>query len=728
MTGDTQPPKTDESTATDTGVGFDRRAFLRAVGALALSAGLTGSAAGETADTSKTVAERIDEHRTGTLEVTVEREDGTVVPDAQVEVTMLEHDFDFGTAVNANTLLNESSVGDNYRTYIPELFNTAVLENRHKWRFFETEGQLADDATDWLLGAGLDVRGHVCIWGSDGVSAIPDDVQTAIDNGDAQTIRDRSMAHIEEIITHYGEDITEWEVVNEAMHAYQLQRGVYGDQIDTEEPWTGEVIPWSSQLLTDWYTTAEAVIESNDLDVGIGVNDFNQFAYDYVDGRYETQIDHLQSSVDLDTIGLQAHVAARTGENDTNSNPDARISASQVAAEINQWADHGARVKITEFDMYNGDDWTDDEERATVLENYLRGAFSHPGVDAFIMWGFWDGRHWENEAPLFYQDWSPKPAYDVWNELVFGEWWTSEGGLTDSDGTYSTAVYLGDHEITVSTDTDSTTATVSATDAGTPAAVTVTVSGDGTGEDTTPPATPSGLSVPETTAETVTLSWEAATDTGGSGLDQYVVTVDGTTTQTVPAGTTQTTLSGLTPETTYSIGVSAVDGAGNESAATTTTATTDAGSTDPPGDVLVIDDFDGDPGWSANRNDLGEWCGAGSFENGSGSVSDGALLLEYDNGGWFQTQLNQDISEYATLVLRLRGANGGEESEVLFDMGGVRTLLSTVTDDSITTSFTDVAIDLEAAGVDRTGSSLSLRLNFWQGGSGTIEIEEIRLE
>ncbi|MFC7194070.1 hypothetical protein ACFQL4_04410 [Halosimplex aquaticum] len=153
-------------------------------------------------------------------------------------------------------------------------------------------------------------------------------------------------------------------------------------------------------------------------------------------------------------------------------------------------------------------------------------------------------------------------------------------------------------------------------------------------------------------------------------------------------------------------------------------------STDTPGsgDALVVNDYDGDPAWSSNRNDLGEWCGAGSFENGSGEVSDGALVLEYDNGGWLQEQINRDVSGRETLVLRVSGAEGGEESEVQFSMGGATALLSEVTSDSVRTSAGDVAVDLDAAGVDPSASGLSVRLNFWQGGSSTLSIHEIRLE
>ncbi|MFC6963230.1 cellulase family glycosylhydrolase [Halocatena marina] len=246
----------------------------------------------------------------------------------------------------------------------------------------------------------------------------------------------------------------------------------------------------------------------------------------------------------------------------------------------------------------------------------------------------------------------------------------------------------------------------------------------GGGGDTTAPTAPSNLSVTETTSSSVTVSWDGSTDSGGSGLAHYAVSVDGSQNQTVSAGTTSTTVDSLASETSYEIGVTAVDGAGNTSGAVTTTAATDGGSTG----GLVINDYDGSPAWSSNTNDLGQWCGGGSFQNGGGAVSGDALVLEYNNGGWIQEQINQDISDYTTLVLTAKGASGGEESGIQFEMGGVSTSLSNVTTDSIGTSAADVAVDLESAGVDRSASSLSLRLNFWGAGSSTLSIQELRLE
>jgi len=105
-------------------------------------------------------------------------------------------------------------------------------------------------------------------------------------------------------------------------------------------------------------------------------------------------------------------------------------------------------------------------------------------------------------------------------------------------------------------------------------------SGDDGGDDTTAPSAPSNLSVDATTASSIGVSWDASSDSGGSGLDSYVVSVDGSQDQTVAAGTTTATIDGLAANTSYEIGVSAVDGAGNESATTTVTATTGEGDGD----------------------------------------------------------------------------------------------------------------------------------------------------
>ncbi|QLH77155.1 hypothetical protein HZS55_07545 [Halosimplex rubrum] len=50
-----------------------------------------------------------------------------------------------------------------------------------------------------------------------------------------------------------------------------------------------------------------------------------------------------------------------------------------------------------------------------------------------------------------------------------------------------------------------------------------------------------------------------------------------------------------------------------------------------------------------------------------------------------------------------------------------------VSDDSTGASFSEVAVDTESPSVDRTSSTLSLRLNFWQGGASTLRVDGVRL-
>lgn len=124
-----------------------RRPFLSAVGAcsglgIASALGLSSvdsvraTQDDEETDWEAAADERIEEHRTADLEVRVVDRNGDPIDGADVDVTMTEHDYGFGTAVNAGTLIEESEPGDEYREHIPELFNKAVMENQHKWRFF----------------------------------------------------------------------------------------------------------------------------------------------------------------------------------------------------------------------------------------------------------------------------------------------------------------------------------------------------------------------------------------------------------------------------------------------------------------------------------------------------------------------------------------------------------------------------------------------------------------
>lgn len=251
---------------------------------------------------------------------------------------------------------------------------------------------------------------------------------------------------------------------------------------------------------------------------------------------------------------------------------------------------------------------------------------------------------------------------------------------------------------------------------------------DGSGDDDDSLAEPSNLTVTDTSTDAVDLDWDAV-----DGADWYEVSVDGSHQHDTTA--TETTVDGLAADTSYEFGVTAVTDDGSKSETATETASTDAEADEDEDDTestdggLVVHDFDGDPPWP-DENDLGEWCGAGSFENGGGDgdVVDEALRLEYDGGGWLQTYVERDVSEYDTLRIRIRGDDGGEEDQFSLELGDAGAVLSELTDEEITTSYGTVVVDL--ADNDLPTDLGDVYLDFWGGeyAAGAVEIDQLWFE
>ncbi|GFJ83409.1 fibronectin type III domain-containing protein [Phytohabitans houttuyneae] len=259
---------------------------------------------------------------------------------------------------------------------------------------------------------------------------------------------------------------------------------------------------------------------------------------------------------------------------------------------------------------------------------------------------------------------------------------------------------------------------------GSSAAVSATTSG--CSGDCTAPSAPV-LSSPGKTDTSVSLSWTAASD--NVGVTGYEV-FRGSTLVGSPTGTSFTDI-GLGASTSYGYTVRARDAAGNRSAASNTvTVTTNAVTTG-----LVLDNFDGTPAYpSASQNDLGKWTGGNCFLDGGGSgvVSGGALSLRYNNCGWFGSDVGVDLSGYTYLVVRVKGAAGGEQAHFNLGLGGVTKVFGDFTVDGggrpvITTGYQDIRIPLVANGISRNSPS-QLAMGFWYGGSSTITIDQITFQ
>lgn len=167
----------------------------------------------------------------------------------------------------------------------------------------------------------------------------------------------------------------------------------------------------------------------------------------------------------------------------------------------------------------------------------------------------------------------------------------------------------------------------------------------GGGADTQAPSTPSNLQASNIGTTTLDLSWNASSD--NVAVTGYNILVDGQNIGTTTS--TSAAITGLSPATTYTFGISAYDEAGNTSGTATTTATTQSeggGSADST--VILAHYFEsGWDGWADGGSDCYRYSGTRSWE---GNYS----IRIRDNSGVqsAMTSPTYDLSTYSSVKIK----------------------------------------------------------------------------
>ncbi len=361
--------------------------------------------------------ERIETLRKGKMQVLVKDGEGNPLPGALVDVDMTEHEFQFGTAVNTN-LLSSSSNAKKYQEAVQTYFNTAVLESSHKWVEYEKNPNDAQQMVSKLEKMGIRyIRGHTLMWdrsfpnGWNDNTSIPKDLYEMFVRKDKEAIDKRIQEHFQNVGGYFSGRLVDWDVVNELVN---------NNAIRTE---------YGNAVLNQWFDWARAADPHAQLYINeTGITGQNDTALN----TFCDVLDYMaQNGVDWDGIGVQAHFSSPCDPVD-------------FYEQLNRLAKYGKRMKITEYDF---------NKPGPLQGNFTRDimllCLSHPNMEGFLMWGFWDGSHWLKNAPLFNRDWTLKESGEEYMDLVFHRWWTDESGTTGADGSYAQRVFYGDHTITV---------------------------------------------------------------------------------------------------------------------------------------------------------------------------------------------------------------------------------------------------------------------------------------
>ena len=360
-------------------------------------------------------AARIEKHRKGPLSIRVQKQDGTPVEGATIDVEMVKHGFKWGTFIGHQFVSRNDADGKKVRETFEENFNYATAPlywqdwgwQNPEWRanYIATMKYLQDNGITW--------RGHPITWPVE--AQVPTYIKSLAGNKDKVTAA--IMAHIADVIPTampFGPDA--FDVINETRDGTYLPSiaadGLFVDTVKQAKKFSGDV---------PLYINEYGIINNG------GTNSASVDFYKSVISQM------IKQGAAFDGIGIQGHFGAGL------TNP------ARVYEILDEFAAFGVPLQITEFDV----DTEDEIAQANYTRDIMTIAFSHPAMDAFIVWGWWEGDHWKPNAAMMRKDWSSKPNHDAWRDLVFNQWWTDETLESDAKGEARLSAFLGDYKVTV---------------------------------------------------------------------------------------------------------------------------------------------------------------------------------------------------------------------------------------------------------------------------------------
>jgi len=383
-----------------------------------------------------TANENIDKFRKANLTIQVKNTDGTLVEGAEIEVKMLQHEFAFGSAVNANKIGGNNGQNNIYENKIINLdgkghgFNWVVFENDLKWPAWEDHWFVDNDgvarAVQWLRSNNIKIRGHTLVW--PGANNMPNDISQNQNN--IPYIKERIDGHLDAILNYPGikGEIEEWDVLNEITTNRSIENYFRGkDGYTTGREYLAEIFKTTRDL---------------DPNTGLWLNDYVTISTNSKpgNGNYDNlkkfTSELLNAGVALEGLGFQGHIGGF---------PNGIPSVLETLDDFHQ--EFGLKAKITEFDMPT---FVDEATAAQYLGDFLTAIFSHESMDGFLFWSFWDGATWiqgGTKSNFFQQNWAANASLDVFVNLVFNEWWTNETITSSSEGIADIRAFKGMYEI-----------------------------------------------------------------------------------------------------------------------------------------------------------------------------------------------------------------------------------------------------------------------------------------
>jgi endo-1,4-beta-xylanase len=372
--------------------------------------------------------ERIAKHRQGLMTVRIVDAEGKPVEGAKVKLAMKRHLFGFGSAVDINMLSGLGSKltledQNKYVSTVDELFSRIVPENGLRAGNIDAEskpdkpwedigrrrnGIAVQWTLQWAQDRKMTSRGHFLTWGY-----LEPWARTEVEKGGPAGLMARYDRHFKHVLPFTDAYVEEWDALNHPVPFVEADAlyNVVGPNVYPEL--YAKIRPLTNKLLF--------------------VNE-DTFNPERTNG-FEKHVKHMiAKGQQPDGCGFQSHFS------------DYAIPGIEEEWAIyERFAKLAKYLTVTEYDLQT----LDDDLHADHMRDMLTLCFSHPQMTGFVIWGFWEKRHWKPTACIFRDDWSERPAVKVWRDLVKNKWWTNAYLTTDAEGEAPLTAYYGWYDITV---------------------------------------------------------------------------------------------------------------------------------------------------------------------------------------------------------------------------------------------------------------------------------------
>ncbi|MEY4589112.1 MAG: hypothetical protein RL497_1188 [Pseudomonadota bacterium] len=331
--------------------------------------------------------------------------------------------FRIGAAIDPQSVQTHAAI-------LTKHFNSMTTENEMKWELLQPNPDQfdyapADNLINFAQSHKMAVRGHALVWHRQTPAWVFKD-----NNGGKVTpeeLKRRMKHHITQVMQHFGNKISAWDVVNEAIMDDGKLRTDQEEKDDQKSPWYG--------VLGESYI-ADAFIYAHDANprAKLYYNDY----YNYVPARraaiYQLLKKLRDQGVPVYGVGLQAHLNIHPSTDPKHQSFHQTIENLEQAIQL--YASLGLDVQITELDVsvyiggikytpqtfytpltFNAEIQAQQAQRFRELFAMFRR--NHKLISSVSTWGVADDNTWLSEFPsgrkdfplLFGIDHKPKPAF-----------------------------------------------------------------------------------------------------------------------------------------------------------------------------------------------------------------------------------------------------------------------------------------------------------------------------